>query len=408
MLAANRRSAAADFFGNADYVHGTLQLSTGCVSWDATGVFKSMSLLKSAKRATLAALSGAGMFAWVAHSPWRRRRLLIVCYHGFSLDDEHDWNPSLYIDPALFEERLKMMAQANVLPLGEGLRRLAEGTLPETSVAITIDDGTFDCYARAWPLLVKHGLPATVYWTTYYSEYNRPVFRLICSYMLWKRRGEMREGPAVPGWDGPMDLSTEDGRGRVLAALDSHAKRNRLSGRCKDALAAQLAARLDIDYEALIARRVLQVMTPDEARELASAGCDIQLHTHRHRTPHDRALFAREIEDNRSRVEVSTGRPAVHFCYPSGVTAPEFLPWLRELGVVSATTCVPGLAAASTEPLQLPRLVDHSSLNAMEFASWIAGVGACLPRNAHPTVDPEGDTPTGRMTDSEANAERSL
>src|SRR5216117_1925670 len=78
-------------------------------------------ILKSTKRAALAALRGAGIFALVAHSPWRRRRLLILCYHGFSLDDEHQWNPSLYIQPRLFEERLKLLERANVLPLTEGL-----------------------------------------------------------------------------------------------------------------------------------------------------------------------------------------------------------------------------------------------------------------------------------------------
>jgi peptidoglycan/xylan/chitin deacetylase (PgdA/CDA1 family) len=130
-------------------------------------------------------------------------------------------------------------------------------------------------------------------------------------------------------------------------------------------------------------------MTPAEARELASAGCDIQLHTHRHRTPHDRALFAREIRENRARIEAQTSHGAVHFCYPSGVTAPEFLPWLRELGVQSATTCAPGLATAPVEPLLLPRLVDHAGLNAVEFEGWMAGVSEWLPRRRHEAVDPE-------------------
>src|SRR5271163_1306301 len=138
-----------------------------------------MSALKSTKRAALAALSGAGIFALVAHSSWRRPRLLILCYHGFSLDDEHEWDPNLYIQPSLFEERLKVLARANVLPLGEGLERLTRGALPEKSVVITVDDGTYDFRARGWPLLAKYGLPATVYLTSYYSEFNRPVFRLI-------------------------------------------------------------------------------------------------------------------------------------------------------------------------------------------------------------------------------------
>jgi len=347
-----------------------------------------MSMLKSTKCAVLAALSSGGVYALAGHSSWRRRRLLILCYHGFSIDDEHEWDTSLYIPPALFEERLKMLSRANVLPLGEGLERLAQGTLPEMSVAITVDDGTYDFYARGWPLLAKYELPATVYLTTYYSDFRRPVFRLICSYMLWKNRGGMIEGLAgtTSGIDGPLDLRTSEGRERTLVALDQYAQANQLSAREKDALAASLANRLGINYEALAARRFLQVMSPEEAQELAAAGCDIQLHTHRHRTPHDQVLFAREIEENRARIEAHTGRRAVHFCYPSGETAPEFLPWLRELGVKSAMTCEPGLASASAEPLLLPRLVDHAGLNRTEFEGWLAGVSAWLPHRATSAV----------------------
>jgi peptidoglycan/xylan/chitin deacetylase (PgdA/CDA1 family) len=344
---------------------------------------------KSIKQATLASLRRAGMFSLVAQSRWRRRRLLIVCYHGISLDDEHEWDPRLYIEPALFEERLKILSRANVLPLSEGLARLINGTLPEMSAVITVDDGTYDFYARGWPLLEKYGLPATVYLTTYYSEYNRPVFRLICSYMLWKKRGEIIRSPIIPGWDGPLDLRTGAGLEQALAALDHYAKSKSLSASQKDELASQLARQLGIDYEDLVSRRILQVMTPDETRKLAAAGCDIQLHTHRHRTPDDKALFASEITENRVRVEERSNRRAVHFCYPSGVTAPEFLPWLRELGVESATTCAAGLATAGTEPLLLPRLVDHKGLHEVEFEGWMAGLGAWLPQRQYSAVDPE-------------------
>ena len=36
----------------------------------------------------------------VADSRWRRDRLLILCYHGISLEDEHDWRPAFYFRTA--------------------------------------------------------------------------------------------------------------------------------------------------------------------------------------------------------------------------------------------------------------------------------------------------------------------
>ena len=55
-------------------------------------------------------------------------------------------------------------------------------------MALTFDDGMFDFHSRAWPLLRQFGFPATVYLTTYYSDYTKPIFGLLCSYVLWRAR----------------------------------------------------------------------------------------------------------------------------------------------------------------------------------------------------------------------------
>jgi len=120
--------------------------------------------------------------------------------------------------------------------------------------------------------------------------------------------------------------------------------------------------------------KLFQIMSPDEASECARRGVDIQLHTHRHRTPDDRDLFLREIRDNARRIQELAGSAPTHFCYPSGVTAPQFLPWLKEAGVTSATTCEHGLARSSTDPLMLPRYSDGSSVTDIDFESWLSGV----------------------------------
>jgi hypothetical protein len=104
------------------------------------------------------------------------------------------------------------------------------------------------------------------------------------------------------------------------------------------------------------------------------------MHTHRHRTPDDRELFLREIEDNRKSISEMTGKSPSHFCYPSGVWSPAFLPWLTEAGVESATTCEIGLATPESHPLLLPRLIDVSSLSPIEFEGWLTGISQVLPR----------------------------
>ncbi|MEO8099701.1 MAG: polysaccharide deacetylase family protein [Acidobacteriota bacterium] len=344
----------------------------------------------------MTALQRLGAFDLAADSRWRRQRLLILCYHGISLDDEHAWNNQLYMSAEAFEKRLEFLRDEGyqVLDLGEAVARLYKRDLPPRSAVITIDDGAYDCYARAFPILKRFGYPFTVYQTTYYCDYNRPIFRLICSYMMWKKRGVVVDGRNLPGLDGEpgldgkMDLRSSESRQSVLDQLDRYTKQHHSSASEKDEIASQLAERIGIDYGELRKTRVLHLMTPDEVGTLARAGVSIQLHTHRHRTPVDEPLFKREIDDNRRRIEEMTGRTPTHFCYPSGVHQSQFLPWLSQEGVATATTCLPALASPASNPLLLPRLVDHSGLSMLEFASWGTGVRAFLPQRDQVAVDP--------------------
>ena len=337
-------------------------------------------MLRAVKLAALGLLRGSGLFRVVKNSGWRQQRLLILCYHGTSLEDEHLWRPNLYIHPQKLEQRFESLqkGQFSVLPLGEGLQRLRAATLPPRSVAITFDDGTYDFLRQAYPLLKRYGFPATVYQTTYYTTVERPVFNLICSYMMWTRREEViADGDSV-GLPGPLDLRSDASRFAIVRRLIERSERENKTGLQKDEIAAQLARLLKIDYDSLRARRILQLMNGRELQEIASNGVDVQLHTHRHRTPEDEVLFRKEIQDNRSTIQSFIATDPVHFCYPSGVYRPAFLSWLRMENVVSATTCDAGLAERESESLLLPRYVDHQNRTQLDFESWVTGVGDLL------------------------------
>jgi len=332
------------------------------------------------KLATLQLLKSGGIFDLVANSRWRQQRLLILCYHGIALNDEHLWRPGLYMEPTVLEQRLETLKRGNyaVLPLGQSLDRLRAGTLPPRSVAITFDDGTFDFYKQAFPRLKSCGFPVTVYQTTYYTDLQRPIFNLITSYMLWKRRAESIADGREIGLPGPLDLRTEASRHRVVLRLLEIADREGMSGAQRDELSARLAALLGIDYETLVSTRMLQLMNAQELREVASSGVDVQLHTHRHRTPEDETLFRREIQDNRDRILALASTSPRHFCYPSGVYRRMFFPWLAQEQVISATTCDSGLATRDSEMLLIPRFVDTQNKTGTDFESWLSGVGDLL------------------------------
>lgn len=339
-------------------------------------------MLKQLKQATLKSLKTTGVSSLVQNSRWRRQRLLILAYHGISLKDEHLWNPTQYMPPEILLTRLKQLkkTRCNVLPLGEAIQRLYANDLPDRAVAITFDDGTADFYLKAFPLLKEFDVPATLYLTTFYSQYHRPVFDLMCSYLLWKGRGETLDMREITGDGLKIDLPNWNAQETARLAIHAFAREQKLSAEEKDCFLVSLARNLKVDYDALLDQRIMHNVTPAEVNQLALRGVDIQLHTHRHRTPKDRQLFLREIEDNRTSIREMTGTNGSHFCYPSGAYDLAFLPWLEESGIVSATTCETGFASAASNPLLLPRVLDTAGLSSIEFEGWLIGVSAALPR----------------------------
>ena len=335
-------------------------------------------MLRQAKLAVLHWSEATGLSRLLSGSAWRRHRLLILCYHGVSMSDEHVWG-ELHISPEMLRRRMESLVQArcNVLPLSEAVERLKNGTLPDRAVVITFDDGLYDFFSVAFPIVESFGFPVTLYLTTYYVEFNRPVFNPMCSYLLWKGRHKRQlEWPEV--FPAPVALDDE-GRRRAVTTIKQFAISHHLSGREKDGLLSRLAKSLDIDYEDLCRKRVMHLITPEEARDLAARGVDLEYHTHRHRVYRSRERMFAELQDNRRRIATFTSSEPHHFCYTGGFYLPEYPEYLKEYGILSATTCRSGLCTARTNPLLLPRLVDTMALSDLEFRSWVSGTAGLLP-----------------------------
>lgn len=340
--------------------------------------------LQTAKLAVLRTLRALGGFGLVAGSGWRRRRLLILCYHGFSLRDEHRWNPDLYVTGEHFARRLRALAEGGyqVVPLGDGLERLRSGSLPPKAVSITIDDGLYDFHRIAYPILSRLRIPVTLYASTWYMLHPGPVFPVMAAYLLWRGVENGVGRVVLPGSGIELVVGTRREAVNSEETLYHHAAERGWSGEEKHACLGELARAVGEDWDGVQRDRLLSLMRPEEIGSLDPGIVDVQLHTHRHRIPRDKALFLRELKDNREALEsfgLDPGR-LMHLCYPSGEHYPEFLPWLREAGVVSATTCVPGLAAGDTEPLLLPRFIDTIRTDDVEFEAWSAGVRQILRR----------------------------
>jgi peptidoglycan/xylan/chitin deacetylase (PgdA/CDA1 family) len=350
-------------------------------------------MLSRIKRGALRLMQQTGVTRAVQDSAWRHRRLLVLGYHGVSQEDEHVWNPELYLSPDTFRSQLDIIAANgfNVLGRSEGLERLYSGRLPERALCLTFDDGTVDFHRIVHPILRAYGYPATLYLTTYYCFVNKPVFPPALAYILWQGRDRTGPFPAALDASEDMDLTTAAGRAAAHWRIWEFAETHGFSAAAKNDLLAEVAAVAGYDFSKMTRRRIHHLMTPDEVSEVFRDGVAIELHAHRHRQPLHRHLYHREIRDNRAAIEHLTGRRSVHFCYPLGTTHPKFLHWLGEEGVISATTCRPGIASPHGHPLLVPRLICNSRITEVELSAWLAGAAALIPRARHdPPREPVG------------------
>jgi peptidoglycan/xylan/chitin deacetylase (PgdA/CDA1 family) len=311
-----------------------------------------------------------GFSGAVRDSGWRSRRLMLLCWHGISLADEHTWNPWLYVSPDRFRQRLRILAEDGykVLPLDEALKRLWSGDLPPRSVVITFDDGFYDFFRYAAPILEEFGFPATLYLTTSYVDHRVPVFNLIVSYLLWKAQGPSRRLPDGSPLTSPKEVDA------AAAGIVEQAEREGATIPQRNEIARALANELGLDYGAFERQRLLAMMEPSEIRGILGSGrIAIECHTHNHRTPAEPELMQRELRENRDRIEQITGRRAVHLAYPSGVFRQEHFPVLEQEGFESAATCEVRIASAGDHRYLVPRLLDHDDLTAEQYRSWLTG-----------------------------------
>ena len=280
------------------------------------------------KTALFTLANAAGVSRRFGDTAWRCRRLMILCYHGVSLADEHEWNPTLYISPRTLTRRLDALRRlgCTVLSLSEAVDRLYAENLPQRAVVLTFDDGYYDFKAKALPLLEERRYPATVYVTTEQWTGDISIDHLRKSYLSWRSvRGEVSPCPA----------------------------------------------------------RALSVMTQSEVADVAARGVAIEMHTHRHRLSLDVDGLLRDIRVNRDLIASTTGRVPRHLCYPDGVYHTPHLRHLRAYGVETATTCDPDLAATSAHPLLLPRFVDCEACSQATFDAWVTGVASWILRRTH-------------------------
>jgi peptidoglycan/xylan/chitin deacetylase (PgdA/CDA1 family) len=108
----------------------------------------------------------------------------ILIYHSV-IDIPLKFNLWTHMQVSLFEEHMRLLSkEANVVSLNEMADGIIKGKLPPNAVAVTFDDGFRNNFTRAYPVLKRYNIPATIFLSTAYIGTDLLFWPEKLSYLL--------------------------------------------------------------------------------------------------------------------------------------------------------------------------------------------------------------------------------
>ena len=282
-----------------------------------------------------------------------RSRVLVLTYHRILPAQD----PLLPGHPDLAEFRMQMSFLAEnfrVLPLPEAVDRLYSGAIPQRCACVTFDDGYVNNHDLALPVLQSLGLTATFLIATTFLDgscmWNDTLLEAV--------RRHSRPALELAGIGLPVYPMT-DPMSRLAAVRDINRRIKYLPVAQRQQYVAFIVQATGVSMPRGL------MMNPAHLRNLDQAGMDVGCHTVTHpilATLPDAAARA-EIADSAEHVAGILGHRPRSFAYPNGLPGKDFLPvhaqMVRDAGFSHALTTVRGLATASSDRFQLPRISPY-------------------------------------------------
>ena len=308
------------------------------------------------KQSALKLLARAGAFA-----PFRaanRGRVLILTYHRFSRGGDPLATPE-----SDFDAHLRYLKKHYTLvPLSRVAAHYAgRAELPARAACVTIDDGFADAFEVAFPLLRRHGVPATLFVITDFLDGRAWMWTDKLRHVALTTSAE-RLAAEVGGRSFDLKLAGRDSRigaaGRVNSELKRLAPREREEaiGRIADEHAVELPPRPPAEFAPI---------TWGQAREMDAGGLEVGSHTVSHPilTTTDDDELRRELRDSRARLEEELGHTVELFCYPNGSYDERVRSETASAGYACAVTTRPGLnERRAADPFTLRRVPAEADL----------------------------------------------
>ncbi len=271
----------------------------------------------------------------------QRNKVVILMYHRFSEKPE-----PFKVQKDVFEKQIVFLKKKyNFVSLSRyaDVQSGRRDDLPPNSIILTIDDGYWDNYTIAYPILKRHSIPATIFITTDFVDKHAWLWANKLEYIL-KNTNYKQFSFALDGQAVSFDVSNFANWHKTQLRIFNHCAT--LPNREKDTLLNTLAEELRVDVPEKTQGDFLP-LTWDQIREMNANGIDFGSHTCSHPilSRCTKEELEHEIRTSKATIDKMVDKDTVFFCYPNGGSADfnqRAVNILRDSGFVAAVTTIAG------------------------------------------------------------------
>lgn len=271
--------------------------------------------------------------------------LILLTYHSFCKTRPRGLFSSLTVQQ--FEQQLRFLKQHfEVVSLEQGISNIRSGLIGKKPfLSLTIDDGFQDNYTFAWPLLRRHGLPATLFLATDFLDNERAPWPTQLVEIL--DRTERRE----LSFPNAAKLETHEQKSRVVRQLMELWRG--LPPEERFLYLKELRAHLGV-----ITSTNHPALEWHQVREMHEQGMSFGSHTAYHSilpfVSDD--VVEQELKHSKQRLETELKVPCLLFSYPDGQHNERTYRLVKSAGFVATVTQDKGHNTFTTDLLRLKRI----------------------------------------------------
>lgn len=317
-----------------------------------------------------------------------RHETIILTYHRVieKWDRILDYSqPGMVVTAETFDRQLQSLKQNfEIVRLDSLIGYRSTGRpLVRPRCVITFDDGWRDNYEIAFPILRKHGLPATVFLTTDFIGTSHVFWHTELMYLLLhgELSNETRNRSLSKGLPASVrcHLMRLAKMTRPPCARDVNPVIEAVKKTCDQAMSHELvkdlAEKMGLRRPLFPNRRVF--LDWDQTREMAAAGIEIGSHgcSHLILTQLEVHEAEEELVRSKAQIEASVGQVVQHFAFPDGAANSDLLTLARKAGYRTVCLCASGPDQGRSGPLALRRASMHEGISAGADGSFSK---ACL------------------------------